>query len=225
MSTMVATQTQYTPEDLLAMPDGKSYELVGGQLVQRNVGVESSWVGGELHLNLSRYCRERKLGWALPADNGYQCFPHEPGLVRRPDVSFVRYGRFPGGALPKGWATIPPDLAVEVVSPNDIVYQLEDKLEDYRKVGVPLVWVVFPNSRTVRVYRADGSTSFLREDEELSGEDIIPGFRCSVREIFPPGEPSAGSPADVDRSEWIPVADRQHSASHATALGFWANQG
>lgn len=93
--------------------------------------------------------------------------------------------------MPKGWATIPPDLAVEVVSPNDIVYQLEDKLEDYRKVGVPLVWVVFPNLRTVRVYRADGSTSFLREDEELSGEDIIPGFRCSVREIFPPGEPSA----------------------------------
>ncbi len=191
MSTMVATQTRYTPEDLLAMPDGKSYELVGGQLVERNMGVESSWVGGELHLNLSRYCREREMGWALPADNGYQCFPHEPGLVRKPDVSYVRFGRLAGGTLPKGWIKIPPDLAVEVVSPNDTVYELEDKLADYQKVGVPLMWVVYPNSHTVRVYRADGSTSLLHQDEELSGEDIIPGFRCSVRAIFPPNEPAA----------------------------------
>ena len=55
----------------------------------------------------------------LAGRRGYQCFPHDPGLVRKPDVSFVRYGRFPGGVLPEGWAKIPPDLAVEVVSPND----------------------------------------------------------------------------------------------------------
>ena len=91
----------------------------------------------------------------------------------------------------KSWIKIPPDLVVEVVSPNDTVYELEEKLADYQKVEVALIWVVYPNSRTVLVYRADGSTSFLREDEELSGEDIIPGFRCSVREIFPPNEPSA----------------------------------
>jgi Uma2 family endonuclease len=190
MSESVAIQTLYTPEDLLAMPDGKGYELVGGQLVERNADAESSWVGGQLHSSLSRYCRERKMGWALPADNGYQCFPHEPGLVRKPDVSYVRFGRLAGGTLPKGWIKIPPDLVVEVVSPNDTVYELEDKLADYQKVEVPLMWVVYPNSRTVRVYRADGSTSFLHEDEELSGEDIIPGFRCFVREIFPPREPA-----------------------------------
>ena len=69
------------------------------------------------------------------ADNGYQCFPHAPGLVRRPDVSFVRYGRLPGGVLPKGWIKIRPDLAVEVVSPNDTVEKLNEKLEDYREGG------------------------------------------------------------------------------------------
>ena len=96
----------------------------------------------------------------------------------------------PAACFPRVGPRSLPILAVEVVSPNDIVYQLEDKLEDYRKVGVPLVWVVYPNSRTVRVYRADGSTSHLHEDDELSGEDVIPGFRCPVREIFPPREPS-----------------------------------
>jgi Uma2 family endonuclease len=191
MSTAVATKTRYTPEDLLAMPDGKSYELVDGRLVERNMGFESSWVGGRLLIRLGSYCEERGLGWALPADAGYQCFPHDPDLVRKPDVSFVRYGRLPGGVAPKGWAKIPPDLAVEVVSPNDQTYALEEKLEDYEKVGVSLIWVINPQSRKVMVHRIDGSVARLRESDELSGEDVIPGFRCPVRELFPPREPSA----------------------------------
>jgi Uma2 family endonuclease len=197
MSTAVESKTKayYTPEDLLAMPDGKSYELVGGQLVERNMGVESSWISGRLHSRLDRFCEHHGIGWALVPDSGYQCFPHEPGLVRKPDVSFVRYGRFPGGVLPKGWAGIPPDLAVEVVSPNDTVYDLEDRLSDYQKVRVPLIWVIHPKSRTVRIYRSDGTESVLHENDELSGEDVIPGFQCLVRELFPAHEPAGAEPA------------------------------
>jgi Uma2 family endonuclease len=193
MSTVVESRTQYTPEDLLTMREGKRYELVGGQLVERNMGIESSWVGGELLARLKQHSREKGIGWALPADAGYQCFPHEPDLVRRPDVSFVRFGRFPGEVLPKGWARIRPDLAVEVLSPNDTSYELDEKLEDYRKAGVPLVWVINPNSRTVRIHRGDNPVIYLREDDELSGEDVIPGFRCLVREILPLREPPSGA--------------------------------
>ena len=196
MSTAVATETQYTPEDLLAMPDGKSYELVNGQLVERRMGIESDWVAGRLHARLDRFCEQHEIGWALLSESGgYQCFPHEPGRIRKPDVSFIRYGRLPGGVLPQGWAKIPPDLAVEVVSPNDLVYELDEKLEDYWKVVVPLVWVINPNSRIVRVRRKDGSGSDLHEADELSGEDIIPGFRCPVREILPRREPSTATPS------------------------------
>jgi len=195
MSTAAATKTHHTPEDLLAMPDGKSYELVRGQLVERNMGVESSWVGSRILVRLGHFCEEHKLGWALQADCGYQCFPHDPGMVRKPDASFVKTGRFPGDVLPKGWAKVPPDLAVEVVSPNDLVYKLEEKLNDYRKVGVPLIWVINPESRTVTVYRRDGSISRLQEDDELSGEDVVPGFRCPIREILPPlGQPGEAEP-------------------------------
>lgn len=85
MSTAVATETRrYTPEDLLAMPDGKNYELVNGRLVERNMGAESSWVGGQLHLQLGLFCREQDLGIVWPADNGYQCFPHNPRLPLPP---------------------------------------------------------------------------------------------------------------------------------------------
>ena len=197
---MSVAVTHYTPEDLLAMPDGKRYELVAGQLVERKMGLESSWVGGRLHSRLDRFCEEHSLGWVLPADDGYQCFPHDPGLVRRPDVSFIRYGRLSGEALPTGWGKIPPDLAVEVVSPNDSADQLEEKLDDYQKVGVPLVWVVNVKSRTVMVYRGDGSVSRLHENDELSGEDVIPGFRCPVRDLFP-GRKAAPSPITPNGSQ------------------------
>lgn len=202
MSTSTATKTQYTPEDLLNLPDSKSYELVDGQLVERKMGSESSWVGGRLHSRLDRFCEEHGVGWAFPADNGYQCFPHAPGLVRRPDVSFIRYHRFPGGVLPKGWTKIPPDLAVEVLSPNDTTYELDEKLADYRKAGVPLIWVINPNSRVAMVHRGDGSVSHLNEDQEFSGEDVIPGFRCKVREILPPSEqPHEAQPNGIGPNE------------------------
>jgi Uma2 family endonuclease len=188
MSAAVETKTQYTPEDLLAMPDGRNYELVGGQLVERKMGMESAWVGGRLLSRLDRFCQEHAVGWAFNAENGYQCFPHNPGRVRRPDVSFVRYGRFPGGVLPKGWAKLPPDLVVEVVSPNETAYELDDKLEDYQSVSVPLIWVINPKARTVRIHRHDGTVSYLHEGEDLTGDDIIPGFRCPVREILPQRE-------------------------------------
>ena len=154
------------------------------------MGIESSWVAGRLHSRLDQFCEDHGIGWALLADSGYQCFANDPCLVRKPDVSFVRFGRFTDGVLPKGWAKIPPDLAVEVLSPNDTTYELDEKLEDYQKAGVHLVWVINPNSRTVRVHRGDGTVSYLHEDDELSGEDVIPGFRCTVREILPVREPS-----------------------------------
>jgi Uma2 family endonuclease len=191
MSTVVETKAQSTPEDLLAMPDGKSYELVGGQLVERKMGAESSWVGGELHARLRQHCKEHGLGWAFPADNGYQCFPHAPSLVRKADVSLIRNGRLPGGRPPRGWIKIPPDLAVEVVSPHDVVEDLDEKLGDYEKAGVPLVWVIYLGSRTAMVFRSDGSVSRLHEGDELSGEDVILGFRCPGREILLPREPPA----------------------------------
>jgi Uma2 family endonuclease len=194
MSTAVATTVRITPEDLLDMPDEKAYELVRGQLVERNTGLESSWVGGRLLVRLGRSCEEHTLGWVFNADNGYQCFRHDPSLVRRPDVSFIRFGRLPGEKLPDGWAKIPPDLAVEIVSPNDRAYELDEKIEEYREAGVSLAWVINPKSRTVRVHRGDGSVSYLREGEELSGEDIVPGFRCPLREIFPPHAPPEQAP-------------------------------
>lgn len=175
----------YTPDDLLKMSDGKSYELVDGKLVRRPMGVESSWLGGILYALLLNFCRAHNLGWVLPADASYQCFPDSPSKVRKPDVSFIRRGRLSGERLPKAHCLIPPDLAVEVMSPRDLSSRTNKKIQEYLQAGVSLVWVVDPGTRTVRIHRKDGSITELHENDELTGEDVLPGFRCRVSDILP----------------------------------------
>jgi Uma2 family endonuclease len=181
---LVAEKT-YTPQDLLSMPDGKDYELVDGHLVERSMSELSSWVGGRLYRNLDTFVEDHDLGWTWPADLGYECYPDRPGKVRRPDVSFIRKERKPEGPTSEGYAHIAPDLAVEIVSPNDLWSELQGKVEEYLAAGVASVWVIDPVSRTAFVHRRDGTVSRLREADELSGEDIIPGFRCPLSSIFP----------------------------------------
>ena len=204
MSTAVANEARrYTPEDLLAMPDGKNYELVRGRLVERNMGAESSWIGTRLTSRLDRFCEEHDLGTVWGADNGYECFSHAAGLVRKPDLSFIRRGRLPGDIVPVGWIRIAPDLAVEVVSPNDSAEQLQEKLDDYRRAGVPLIWVIYPRARMAYVLHPEGPPVELRESDILSGEDVIPGFRRPLSEILPrraPAEEPPATPAGPDEA-------------------------
>jgi Uma2 family endonuclease len=190
---LVAEKT-YTPEDLLSMPDGKNYELVDGHLVERNMSQLSSWVGGQLYSHLNGFLRDNPLGWAWPADLGYDCYPDVPGKVRKPDVSFIRIERMPEGPTSEGYAHIPPDLAVEVVSPNDLWREVEAKIREYLAAGVSLVWVIDPDVRIVYVHRRDGAISKLSEADVLSGEDVVPGFRCPVASIFPARPQPQGPP-------------------------------
>ena len=82
--------------------------------------------------------------------------------------------------------TIAPDLAVEVISANDLVAELDEKTEEYLAAGIPLVWVIDPEVRTVVIHRGDGTLAKLRENDDLTGESVIPGFHCKVAELFPP---------------------------------------
>ncbi|HWE39259.1 MAG TPA: Uma2 family endonuclease [Isosphaeraceae bacterium] len=185
MATVESSAT-YTPEDLLAMPDGDRFELVDGHLVERPMGAISSLVGAEILRLVGNYNREHRLGHVFGADGGFQCFPDDPGRVRKPDVSFLRRGRLPREEVPDGYVGIAPDLAVEVLSPNDQHYETSGKIEEYLSVGVRLIWVVDPVSRTVLISRADRTIQGLRDSDELSGEDVLPGFRCRVAEVFEP---------------------------------------
>jgi Uma2 family endonuclease len=178
----VVAEKIYTPEDLLSMPDRKNYELVDGHLVDRKMSQLSSWVGGRLLGKLDNFLEANPTGWVWPSELGYDCFPN---TVRKPDVSFIRIERMPGGPTSEGYAHIVPDLAAEVVSPNDLWHEVQAKVDEYLAAGVRLVWVIDPEARTMFVHRSDGSVSRLREGDEISGDDVIPGFRCELASIFP----------------------------------------
>jgi Uma2 family endonuclease len=173
-----------TPEDLLRMPDGDHFELVDGRLVELKTGWKSSWIAARLVYFLSNFCRAQSSGWIAGSASGYQCFPDAPGKVRRPDVSFIRLSRLPVGQEPDGHCRIVPDLAVEVVSPNDSYYEVEEKVREYLQAGVQLVWVINPAKQSARVHRKDGGVSDLSADGKLEGEDVLPGFRCELRQIL-----------------------------------------
>jgi Uma2 family endonuclease len=181
---MATVATRYTPEDLLRMPDGKNYELVDGNLMERKMGARSSYVAGRVFAALDTFCAAHPQGWVFPEGTSFQCFPDDADKVRKPDTSFIRFGRLPGEELPEGHIRIAPDLAAEVVSPNDLAYEVDDKVVEWLGAGVFLVWVVNPQTRTVQVHRQDGPGLILRAEDELTGGDVLPDFRCRVADLF-----------------------------------------
>lgn len=182
----IDTPTRLTSDDLLTLPDGKSYELVDGELVELKMSQESSWIAGRIHRRLSEFGEDAGLGWAFPEGTGFQCFPHDVDRVRKPDASFIAKARQPDGPIKQGYGRIAPDLVVEVVSPNDLAWEVEAKVNDWLDAGVSVVWVVMPQSRRVTVHRADTDIQTLAAEAELTLPDLIPEFRCRVANFFPP---------------------------------------
>ncbi|HUE71259.1 MAG TPA: Uma2 family endonuclease [Pirellulaceae bacterium] len=174
-----------TPDDLLTMPDGDLYELVDGQLVELPMSSIASVVAANLITELNVYQRPLDLGWVFGIDCGFRCFPVDPNRVRKPDVAFVRKERIPGGILSKGYVTVVPDLVAVVVSTHDLFSEVMEKVEEFLEAGVPLIWVIQPTTRTAQVFRANGNPSYLHEQEELCGEDSVPGFRVRLGDILP----------------------------------------
>jgi len=185
-----------SPEEFLALPDSRGLELVDGLVLEKGLGLESGLIGGNLFRKLADYCDAHRLGVVLPMETGYQCFAATPRRVRKPDVSFIPAARFPyGQPLPTGYCKLVPELVAEVVSPGDHFSEIVDRIADFRKAGTPLAWVVDPPSQTVLVYHRKGPVAELTGGDVLSGEEVVPGFRFPLSELFRiPGLPEPPPP-------------------------------
>jgi Uma2 family endonuclease len=124
---------------------------------------------------------ERGLGYVFGPDAGAAVWPGRRSF-RRPGVTFVRRGRLPSG-LTSAFLSATPDLAAEVVSPNDEAGRLEAKIEDYRDAGIPLVWVVYRETRTAGAHRGQ-RVELVDTDGVLDGGDVLSGFRLPLAELF-----------------------------------------
>jgi Uma2 family endonuclease len=156
-------------------------ELVNGELrFMTPAGGEQGEVDVNTTLLLGTFVKQHRLGKVYDAQTGFR--PYEN--LRAPDVSFVQMERLPGGKSPKGFFHFPPDLAVEVFAPQETVADYSEKLAEYFNWGVRLVWLVDPDHQTVTVCHSPTDLTTLTVQDELSGEDVVPGFTCRVGDLF-----------------------------------------
>lgn len=180
-----AVQAPLTPDDLLALEaeHGARYELVNGELKERNVtspdhGVIALNFGSELRA----FARSQDLGVVMTGARFL--LRDEPPLLRIPDTAFIARVNLPIGRLTGGHFQGAPDLAVEVVSPHDKARELIMKIGDYLAAGTQQVWIVEPNTRTVTVYRPGGAARVYGGDDTLDGGDLLPGLALPVGDLF-----------------------------------------
>jgi Uma2 family endonuclease len=161
----------------------ENIELVEGVLLSMSPpGGEHGDVTSEIILILRGFVKQHQLGKVL-TESGFR-LKANPDTVRSPDVSFLATANLPPDGLPAGFITGPPDLAIEVVSPNDTASIIQDKVQDYLSAGSQLVWLVYPQQRIVIVYYPDGTAKTLHEQDTLAGETVVPGFSCRVADFF-----------------------------------------
>jgi Uma2 family endonuclease len=161
----------------------KEYELVRGEVVgMTKPGRRHGFVCVNIVWILSNYTRQQKKGYVCSNDTG-MIVERDPDTVRGPDISLyddantyeeidIKYGETP--AL----------LVVEVLSPHDSMGKMMERITDQLRFGTRLLWLVDPEARNVTVYRPKKEPYVVKENGELTGDDVLPDFRCKVAEFF-----------------------------------------
>ena len=172
------------PVDLLNWGDQRGFELIDGHPKEKPLGMEAGAVGAQMLSLLRTHVKAHSLGHVINSECGYQIFADHPTRIRKPDGSFVARGRLPDEKLFRGHCKIAPDLAFEVVSPNDFAEEINEKVIEFLQAGVRLLWVLYPATQTIQVFRPKGGSAMLAAADELSGEDVVVGFSCRVGDVF-----------------------------------------
>jgi len=173
-----------TADDLLRthVPD-KRTELVRGVLVVREpAGSRHGLVTMNLGAELAVHVKHTAVGGVYAAETGFKLATN-PDTVRAPDIAFVTRERLPPPST-TGYAALAPDLAVEVLSPEDRPGEVLAKVADWLSAGTRLVWVLDPERRLARIYRADGSETLVTGEGALDGEDVLAGFTCPLASVL-----------------------------------------
>ncbi len=174
-----------TADDLLRMPnDGFRYELVKGELRKMapaghghgRVAVRFTW-------RLAQHVETNNTGAVYAAETGF-LISTNPDTVRAPDVAYVSQKRLDEVGKVGGYWPGAPDLAVEVVSPGDTYTEVEEKAIEWLEAGALMVLALNPRKRSVTVYRSLNDITIINEDAILDLNDIVPGFKVAVKDIF-----------------------------------------
>ncbi len=175
----------YTAAEFMALPlDLKRYELVRGVLAEVAVtGYEHAEVEANIFRLLDQHVWPRRLGRVTGGGAMFR-LQQEPDTLRRPDVAFVRTDRLPARDQRRSYAQFIPELAVEILSPSNTAVEMRDKVAEYLRVGVRLVWIVDPETETVTIHTPERAPVTLTAGAEITGGVVLPDFRCPVAAFF-----------------------------------------
>lgn len=162
------------------LDDERNYEFVDGQPIEKApFSARRSGICGRITAQLGSYAEKKFLG------EFYLRTSFQIGSIERiPDLAFISAERIPPEGEPETKWLIVPDLAVEVVSPTDYYEKVHAKALEYLTAGVKVVWIVSPENQTITVYRSTTNIMAFPPESELVCEDLLPGFRCKLSEIF-----------------------------------------
>ena len=188
---MAIQEQTITAERFLELVEQPEYadrvlELVEGVLVEMpKPKLKHGVITMRLALRIGSHVERNDLGLVTAADTGFilERNSHGRDIVRGADIAFICKARAPE-QLEDVWYEMGPDLAVEVISPNNTADDIHLKVMQLLNAGTRLVWLVYPESRTVVTHTAEGATT-LHEHDTLSGGDVLPGFELRVGDIFP----------------------------------------
>jgi Uma2 family endonuclease len=182
----MSTTSLVTAADLLELPTGmgKRYELVLGELrVMSPSGWRHGSVIGNFHLLLGSFIRQHDLGEIFGAETGFM-LSRDPDTVRAPDIAFIAKRNLPTPMPSEAFWPGAPDLAVEVLSPDDRPGEVKEKVEAWLAAGTSAVWIVDPKLRNVTTYQRTAAAKIYSAGETLIGDPVVPGFSCPVDRIF-----------------------------------------
>ena len=177
----VGTRTLMTVAEFQKLPDdGNLHELDEGELiVMPPPGWMHGIVQGAVVEALRQAARQTRSGMVVT-----ECgFRLAPDVVQAPDVAYIRKERR-NEMVPGRYCEFGPDLAVEILSPDDNAARLQRKIARYLAAGTSIVWVMDPETVTVAIYHKAGAFRTLAGDDLIDAPELLPGFSVPVRELF-----------------------------------------
>ena len=174
-----------TDDDLMRLhSQGVRGELIRGVLREKMpTGREHGKIAAKLSFLLGCLVWPRRLGELTTSDSAVG-LERDPDTVREPDIAYFSAAKSQSGSWVTGYSEEVPDLVIKVISPNDTQREVSDKASMWLSYGVRFVWVIQPETGSVDIYRPDNEPTTSGEDDTLDGLDVLPGFTCSVQEIF-----------------------------------------
>ena len=183
MSTMLRAKPISAEEFEQFDPEWR-YDLIKGELTPMPPmpGEEHGAITSDFAFEVTFFVKQRKLGQCYAAETRF-LIERDPDTAIAPDWAFIRKERLPEKRQ-QGFVPVVPDIVLEVRSPSDRTKPVADKIQLWLDAGVPLVWELNPKTRILTVYRPGQPSRELKETDELSGEDILPGFNLPLRSVL-----------------------------------------